>query len=244
VRPLALFLVICSFAPSVQAGRRRFGGSYDTETVPQRGVELETWVSEQTGAAPLAALRWMTVFGLTDELELALPVEIVWRDLPDPMPNRTAFEAWGLEARWRLAPADPVEAGAFVPLMRLGVFRRVLERRTVEVEGNVVFSLALDAARLYAVLDLGGRLVVTEDDSALTGIVGTGLAVAATEDLRFGLEVLFEHHTLVDATTSWIAAGPNLSLTHGRLWLAASLAIGLSSEAPNFLPRVLWGIAF
>jgi hypothetical protein len=239
---VALLLVLLS--ARTEAGRRRFGWSYDTETVPQRGVELETWVTEQTGALPWAALRWMTVFGLTDELELAIPVELVWRDPPGDVPARTAFETWGLEARWRLAPADPVEAGPFVTLLRLGVNRRVIDRKTVEVEGNVVFSLALECPRLYAVLDLGGRLTRAEDDTNLTGNVGAGLAFAVLEDLRLGAEAIVEHQALVDEGRTWVGAGPTLSLTHGRMWLVATLPVGLNDEAPNFLPRVLWAIAF
>jgi hypothetical protein len=241
---LASLALVASLLPGpASAGRRRFGWPYDTETVPERGVELETWVSETTGTPKTTWVRWMTVFGLTDELELALPIDLVWRDLPPPNRNRTALEEWGLEVRWRLASADPVEAGAFVPLVRLGVFRHVIDRDSVEVEGNLVLSLAFGPA--YAVLDAGAELHASDDgDQSLLAKVALGLAVETATDLRVGFEAMFEHKALEEQELTWLAVGPVLSYTHGRIWLTGSLLIGLTPDAPDLLPRVLWGIAF
>ena len=114
---------------------------------------------------------------------------------------------------------------------------------SVEVEGNLVLSLAFGPG--YAVLDAGATVhVADDDDQALAARVGLGAAVETLADLRVGFEVVFEHHALEEVEQTWLAAGPVLSYTHGRLWLAASLPIGLSPDAPDLQPRVLWGIAF
>ena len=61
---------------SVQAGRRLLAWPYDTETLPQRGVEIEQWISEEAEVddGNVEAWLWFSpVVGITDEIELALP---------------------------------------------------------------------------------------------------------------------------------------------------------------------------
>src|SRR5215470_14351616 len=85
---LAVLFVGATVGPAF-AGRTRFGWITDTETIPQRAVELESWVLEQDGKGADGVPKtdqtlvwWAPVIGLTDRLELALPVEIAF--------NRTA----------------------------------------------------------------------------------------------------------------------------------------------------------
>src|SRR5437870_1494470 len=71
-----------SFETAAFGGRTRFGWLHDTETVQQRTVELENWFVEQDGEKYAGGTRdenliwWGPVIGITDRLELALPLEI------------------------------------------------------------------------------------------------------------------------------------------------------------------------
>src|SRR5262245_65709667 len=80
-RLVSLVMLGALLLPSVaRAGRTRFGWLYDTETVPERGVELETWMLEEDGkgSPPVdeSSLWLAPVVGVTDRVELAFPIEI------------------------------------------------------------------------------------------------------------------------------------------------------------------------
>ena len=58
---------------TAHAGRSRFGWLYDTDTVPERSVELEAWVQEEDGkGGEDETLVWLApVVGLTSRLRQA-----------------------------------------------------------------------------------------------------------------------------------------------------------------------------
>jgi hypothetical protein len=231
--------VLTVSAAEAGAARRRFAWLWDTEVEPQRIVELEWWLWERTGyARSVAVLSAAGVVGLTDNLELALPFEVVWR----PETDRTQLEDYGLDLRWRLASADPARAGRIVPLVRLGV-RRLIQEDAVRFEGNVVVSFDL-ARALRAVVDVGATAATDENEVYLT--YGAGLTYGLSDELWIGAEAYGEKafSSSGEEGPMWISAGPNLSFTHGRFWVTAALPIGLHREAPDFLPRIIWATAF
>jgi hypothetical protein len=232
---LAVLVALQAWAPDAVAARRRFAWVWDTDTLPQRTVELEWWVSELTGyAQPRADLAVHGVVGLTDTLELALPLELRWR--PE---LGTDFYAYGLDLRWRLASPDLQEVGPVIPMVRAGV-RRLIQTDEAEFEGHVIVSI--DAGRaVRAVLDTGATVRTGSGAAVLT--FGAGVSYALGEDLHLGIESYGEK-SLHDADDDfWITAGPNLSFTHGRFWITAALPIGLHRDAPDFLPRIVWAAA-
>jgi len=216
------------------AGSRRFAWLWDTDTLPERTVDLEWWASEETDI--YAMLTVATVVGLTDTLELAVPLEITWRARSDS----TDFSSYGLELRWRLASADPAKAGPIVPFVRVAVRREIqLDAASLEGEAAVTVDLTPD---LRVVADAGITGLTRIDEVYSTG--GVGLSYALTQELHLGVE-LYAWTTVSSngPSETWVSLGPNLSFSHGRFWITAALPIGLNSSAPDFLPRVIWGTA-
>jgi hypothetical protein len=216
------------------AGGRRFAWLWDTDTLPERTVDLEWWASEETDSN--AILTIATVVGITDTLELAVPLEITWRARSDA----TDFSSYGLELRWRLASADAAKAGPFVPFVRFAVRREIqLDAASLEGEIAATYDLTPD---LRGVVDVGITGLTRIDEVYATG--GLGLSYALTQELKVGFE-LYAWQTVASngPGETWVSLGPNLSFSHGRFWITAALPIGLNSSAPDFLPRVIWGTA-
>lgn len=239
---LAFLLVACLWPRTADAGRSFYGWLYGTEVMPERGVELQTWILETNGRSPgdarSSSIWWGPLIGVTDQLELALPFELTstGSDTADPA---FSFRRYGIEARYRLVSSDPVDAPPLAPLVRIAAKRDVAEREMVRVEADAVVSYEVGA--VHALIDVGlvGDL---RSSSATWGLrPGGGVSVAVGEELRVGAE-LYSEINLDVASESWAAIGPNLAWTHGRFWLSASLGVGVYHVTTA--PRLMWGIAF
>ena len=107
---------------------------------------------------------------------------------------------------------------------------------------NAVVSADLDH-KLRLVADLDGYVVTSGPNWYLAG--GVGASYALIDDLRVGAE-LYGTKTLESERrdVSWLSLGPNFAYTHGRFWITAAIPIGLGSDAPRILPRIVWATAF
>jgi len=241
---LAIAVLICTVAATpAEAGRTHFGWLSDTETVPQRGVELQSWLLEQDGRGDpptdQTVIWWAPVYGLTDRVELALPIELAFTRTGTT--QTTQLLRFGAEVRWRLVDADPAEAGPFAALIRLAVKRPVAARNIVRAESELVLSY--DAGPVHLGADVGGIFDFNTDggDPAIIVRPGVGLSVLVAGELRLGAEAFGEIQAQGPGTT-WYGVGPNFALTHGRSWLSGAFLIGL--EHIDVAPRVVWAIAF
>ena len=231
-------VLVC--ARTAHAGRTFFGWLYGTEVMPERGAEIQTWVYEKNGRGPLkeTGLWWSPLIGVTDQLELALPVEFAWTRADGGDADFT-FTHWGVEARYRLVSQDPEDAPAFAPLIRAAVKRDVGVRNAVQPEVDLVASY--DIGRVQLLVDLGMVGQFTKDDNRLEFRPGAGISVQVCGDLRLGAEAYAELD-LDDSDRSWAMVAPNLAWSHGRTWISAAMGIGIY-QIDN-APRVMWGIAF
>ena len=245
---LALVFLACVVPRTALAGRTYYGWLNSTEVVPERGVELQTWVQDvndkYSSRNKETWLAWGPLVGVTDELELGLPVELEWADVPmaNDLPGRRVsftFKRFGIEARYRLASPDPVEAPALVPLVRVAVKRDVTARSSVRVEGDAVVSY--QSGGLQVVADAGFTGDLASSASHLELHPGIGVSVVATGELRVGAEI-YSELSLDTRSESWAMIGPNLSWIHGRFWVSGAFGIGLYRV--QVAPRVIWGIGF
>src|SRR5579862_3122931 len=184
-------LVLLAAEGAARAGRSDLGWTYDTETVPGRGVELEQWISDEHRQGPQheydTSIWWAPVIGVTDQVELALPVEWDWTKADGDMYGRTALSLFGAELRWRLVTSDPVEAPAWVPLLRVAVKRPVSTPEAAQIEADAVVSYT--SGRVHAIADLGGYAVLQPSGNMIATKSGGGVSVGVTDELRFGAEV-------------------------------------------------------
>jgi hypothetical protein len=228
--------VLVAFAAPAHAGRSHFGWLYGTDIVPERGVELETWITEenQKGDAHTGetAFWWGPVMALTAHVEMAISIEA---NEEAGSPN---FTKWGADVRYRPQSPDAIDAGPFATKFRFGAKRLILERPGVRVEGDAIASYT--AGRVIALIDAGAIYQHLPDGDEAELRPGGGVSIKAVDDLRFGIETYGELIVKGD-DTSWLVAGPTVSLTSGRFWGAATYGIGLFGIRDA--PRLTFGVA-
>jgi hypothetical protein len=240
---MALLLVACWLPRTAHAGRVAYGWLYGTEVMPERGVELETWILEENDKygsnIKETSLWWGPVVGITDQLELSLPIEMEWTTSNTMTAASFTFRRFGIEARYRLAPQDPVEATSVVPLLRVAAKRDVSKRDAVRLEADGVVSY--DIGRVNVLIDIGvvGDLQSGTRHTELRP--GGGLSVRTAGELRIGAEA-YSELSLDARRESWAVVGPNIAWTHGRFWASGAFGIGIYHV--RTAPRVMWGIAF
>jgi len=239
---LAFLVVACLLPRTADAGRSFYGWLYGTEVMPERGVELQTWILETSDKydshTKESSIWWGPLIGITDRLELALPIEMDWTR-PELGKTTFTFKRFGIEARYRLVSQDPVDAPPFAPLVRVAVKRDVSVRDDVRVEADAVGSYEIGV--VHALVDVGFISDITPDKQHSELRPGAGISVSATDELRIGAEI-YSELSLDSNGKSWAVAGPNVAWTHGRFWLSGAFGIGIYQV--KVAPRVMWGIAF
>ena len=236
-------LALAAAPGSAHAGRTYYGWLYGTEVMPERGAELMSWIAEENRLEgenfPWESRWWVgPLIGITDQLELALPVEIAWQR-HDSMSARTVFDRYGAELRYRFVTQDPVDAPPLAPLLRVAVKRLVLEREVISPEADMVVSYEM--GRFHALVDAGFYGELNGDKNHFEARPGAGVSIEVIDELRFGAEVHAEL-TLDSEGSSWAVVGPNMSYSHGRTWISATYGIGVYGIKDA--PKVQWGIAF
>ena len=226
------------------AGRTPYGWLYGTEVLPERGAEVETGIAEENARHPddTSETTWWAGahVGITDQLELALPVELTWERSDMQAPSFTLTN-YGVEARYRFVSQDPVDAPPFAPLARLAVKRDVSARDTVRVEADLVASTTTRSGSVHTLVDVGVVADVSRDAHHFELRPGAGVSLEVVGGLRLGAEV-FAQLSLGSDTSSWAIVGPDLAWSHGRFWLSAAYGIGIYQIKDA--PRFVWGIAF
>lgn len=238
---LAVAMVVACGAlwPSTAlAGRRPFIWAYDTEVLPERGVELENWVTDRAyrNAGDITSIWTAPVVGISDRLELALP--FLWSQ--GQVKSSSQIDWYGAELRWRLRSPDPVEARGWAPLVRLAAHKSMNDRGNLTLEGDAVFGWDI-LPELHGVLDLGAVGDVQGKALQLNGSLG--LSYAVTSDIRLGAEA-FAFRFSTAGSPLRLLAGPNVGWTHGRFWLTAGYLAGLTDASATSMLRAMWAIAF
>lgn len=242
-RGLAFVSVLLVAPATASAGRTFYGWLWGTEVLPERGAELMSFVSEQNHQGDkfpyTSETRWWIgpLIGITDQLELAIPLEVAWGKTDD-QEGHTAFDRFGAELRYRFVTQDPVDAPPLVPLVRVAVERSVIERDTTIPQADFVVSYQEGIVHVLA--DLGAYAEISGSRQHFEVHPGAGVSIEVIDQLRVGAEVHAE--LTLDEGGSWAVAGPNVSWSHGRSWVTAAYGIGFYGLRDA--PRVLWGIAF
>jgi hypothetical protein len=240
-------LALLVIAPeTAHAGRTFYGWLYGTEVMPERGAEIQTWITDE---ADLKAeghydeTDWVVqpAVGITDQLELVMPVQMIWIAYPHFMPPpRTTLESYGAELRYRLVTPDAVDAPPIVPLVRFALKRLVTERDTLQPEADVVVSY--QQGRFHGLVDVGTVGQVSQNTSHFELHPGAGVSIETIPQLRFGAEVYSEVVLDNKGGSTWVVTGPNIAWSHGRSWFSASFGVGVYNIKDA--GRLQWGIAF
>ncbi len=242
---LVIVLTICALTASAEAGRSQYAWLYGAEVLPEKSVEVQQWVYERNGLVDDTvhdtAMWWGVLVGITDQLELVIPVELLWRRV-DGAGTEFTIEKYGVEARYRFSKLDSEKPDGFAPLARVAAKRDVNTRDTTIAEADLV--LAYQTGKFHGQVDLGGVARINKDDGAEIELhPGAGVSIEVKKDLRFGIEGIAIVNLDRDLNKrDWAGVGPNMAWTSGRFWLSASFLIGLHQI--DTAPRFIWGVLF
>lgn len=225
---------------TAHAGRRPFTWVYDTEVLPERGVELETWITQFNQRTPKDSAVWllMPVLGLTDRVELALPMNVLWQQAG----GATKWTDYGAEMRIRFASPDKEEAGKIVPYLRFGVYQPLKATAPMRAEIDAVVSADVHS-RVHLSVDVGAAFDRKGDEQAV--VWGAAAAFAATDNLKLSIEHFGTKIVQTAAAAHGLAmAGPVIAYTHGRMWITFGGLYGLTDESAKQMTRLLWAVAW
>jgi hypothetical protein len=250
----SIIVGLLAIAAPAHAGRTFYGWLYGSEVMPERGAELQTWVSEESdltdeGHADETSWVVQPMIGIDDQLELVLPLQLTWSNdnsvdaMMQPIPPKFTFENYGAEIRYRLVTQDPVDAPPLAPLVRFAVKRSPHDHKALRVEGDFVASY--QSGRFHGLVDLG----VVSDASWANNAKqhfevrpGAGVSIEVGGDVRLGAEVYSEIALDDNGGSTWAIVGPNLAYSHGRSWISAMGGVGIYNI--HSAGRLQWGIAF
>lgn len=244
MRLVIVLYFLCALTGSAQAGRSQYAWLYGAEVLPEKSVEVQQWVYERNGLVDGTthdtALWWGVLVGITDQLELVIPVELLYRKL-DGMAGDFTVEKYGAELRYRFTKLDSEKPDGIAPLFRIAAKRDVNARNTTIAEADLV--VAYQAGRFHGQVDLGAIARINAEQAEVEFHPGAGISIEVKKDLRFGLEGIAIMNLDRDLNKrDWAAVGPNMSWTAGRFWLSASFLIGVHQI--NTAPRFIWGVLF
>lgn len=228
---------------AAHAGRTFYGWLYGSEVMPARGVELQSWITEENfGERAETSWLFAAQVGVTDRLELGFPVELDWsrEDVTVPVASTsTQLARFGIEARYRFVAQPGGDGPAITPLVRVAAKRLVAARDMMQPELDVVVSY--ESGIVHVLADLGAVAQVGPGDQGVQLRPGAGVSVLVAAELRVGAEAFAQ---IPDEGDAWVIAGPNLSWTHGRFWISGAFGIGIVRDRIHNAPRVQLGIAF
>jgi hypothetical protein len=234
---LAIFALLLVASP-VEAGRTLYGWLPETDTVADGGIELETSIYEHVNLGPYhersTALLWTPAVGLTPNLELAVPVELVTRTQDDAAPF-SGISRYGAELRYRFLRDVP----GLHPLARFALSRDVAIQTQGRAEVELGASYDYDRVQVEADTDVVVDVNFGHVHEELRP--GLGANVLVVDQLRLGAEL---HAELPNdaTTTSWAVLGPDVAWARGRFWLAGVLGFGI--HAITLAPRINVGMVW
>jgi hypothetical protein len=237
MRGIALIVVVALANPA-EAGRTVYGWLPATETVPDGALAIESSVFERDDLGDTHeradVLVLAPVIGVSDRLELALPIELASITATDVAPG-VYFTRLGIEGRYRFAERD----ASLVPLVRAAVFRDTVIRTGVRIEAEVGVTYQRDRLHVELAAGIASDFNIGHFHNEYR--LGAGASFRVRRCLRLGGE-LHAEVTRDSIGTTWAALGPTLAWSHRRFWLSGALDLGIHNITAA--PRLSWGMAW
>lgn len=264
----AATMMTLAYAPFANAGGRPYAFTQGVDSLPETGLELENWLTEEKLAARTEpSWEWWfgPVTGITDQLEAGLFVILVEPAQASPdtaTPGPTDEPGLGL-AQLRLQVSYLLaDRGAWPIDVRMrGEVGAPLARNSggpaaeaLDKEKTSIWYLVM-ASRDFGILNLtlnAGAWLEFEPETKRSGekeieiepyVKGAlGASVEALKGFRFGGELFGESVESFKGMS--LLAGPALAFGHARYWLSAAVGFGLTDDSATHRGRLVVGVSF
>src|SRR5262244_3773921 len=229
----AVAAVLCAPAPA-RADRRSFGWTYEYQTMPEGGLDLEIWATQIRPAFgdPTNGYELMleVEYGITDHWDLAF-YQVFSQGPADT--DALAFDKTKIETRYRFAERGewPIDVLAYFEIVK------PLREDAVELEWKAI--LARDVGPLTFALNLIAELELGDEVHFIPGWT-FGATWEIVPAFHVGAETFGERNE-DDTIHAWV--GPALSWAPSpKLWITASASFGLTNTSEDLLARLVFGI--
>ena len=231
-------------AMPVAAGSRHFGYSYETTTMTQGALELETGVTRQSGVGSNASfdIRHELEYGYSDRLQLAFYFADWSYEKPTGQSGRARFEDVAAEAIYNLTDPNTAAFGSalYGEITGGGDF--------FVLEGKLLLQKNL--GQWIFVYNVGGEIVWQEHDQADVAelMQSAGVSYQINPRWSVGAELLHEIAVpeLRSIGDSGVYVGPNVAWRNKRVALTVSGLWQLTSLTgePDFQLRTILSVDF
>ena len=208
-----------------------------TEVVPDRAIEIESRVMDKNDLGDLhersTALWLAPAIGLTKNVELFVPIEMMWLSETGTMSTFT-LSKFGLEVRDRFARGEHYTV----------LFRGALERDVhIRNGGHTELGLAasFDVGKVRFAADAQVTLEANAGGIHAAVRPGAGVDYLVRTDARLGLQA-YGVKSLDTAEPSWAVVGPSFAFTHDRFWFVMAIGIGVTNISSA--GTLGWGMRF
>jgi len=239
-RSLAVVAVVAALAAPAHADRRAYGYTYEYQTMPEGGLDLEIWNSQHrpdlSSSANTFELKIETEYGITDHWDIAL-YQIFTQESGGPL----SYDATSLETRYRFA-----ERGE-LPIDTLVYFEVVkpLNEDGAELEWKLI--LGRDIGPVTLNLNLIAELLLGNGNSFFVPGWSVGASYEFVPAFKLGVETFGEYSepSMEGAdrhVRAWV--GPALSWAPSpKIWFTGSAVFGVTSSSDDFIARIIIGIS-
>ncbi|MFO0751815.1 MAG: hypothetical protein U0411_00635 [Thermodesulfovibrionales bacterium] len=227
---LGIALIVGLFQAAIAgADQKSYVWTYEYQTLPKGGVEVEYWLTMKTKDTHQEGdtdyqHQIELEYGITDKWDIAL-----YQKFGQEGSDSLKYEGFKVETRYRLG-----ERGKYFvdPLLYLEFASNVGERETLE--GKLI--LAKDIGKLNIAYNQIAEVELGEGKVEHEYAVGASYLVH--HSLRVGIEGKGSY------TEREHAIGPTLSWNSGRFWAALGAAFGLNERTDDRQVRLIVGIPF
>ena len=244
---MAALVVACCLPRTAHAGRSFYGWLYGTEVLPERGVELQTWIVEENDKYGSATQADVAVVGTADRRHRSARARAAARDstwTTSDSHRDAVVHVPAVRHRGALPPGVAGSGrGARVRRRWCGSRSSATSRCATTCGSKPTSWCRTRPARSTRSVDVGFIGDVTSG-STRTCEIRPGAAAQRAGRRRAPARrrgVLRAQPRQRRARAGQLV-GPNLAWTHGRFWLSGAFGIGVYHV--RIAPRVMWGIAF
>jgi hypothetical protein len=219
---------------TAHADRRAFAATYEYQTMPKGGLDLEIWniQSHPDISSSAQSFTWKleTEYGITDHWDIAL-YQVFSQGSATPL----TYDSTSLETRYRFAERGewPVDVLAYFEVDKF------FDANDWELEWKVI--LARDIGRLTLALNLIAEDSIVDGDHFFVPGFAAGASFEIVPALKVGAEI-FGERSEDHNVRAW--AGPAISWAPSpKLWVTVGADFGLTSYSDDLRATIILGIS-
>jgi hypothetical protein len=238
---LTTLAVVAAAPRAARADRRAFGYTYEYNTMPEGGLDLELWNTQARARFPEgpASFEWKleVEYGITDHWDLAV-YQTFGQDHVAGQSDALQYRETSVESRYRLAERGEWPVDVLLYLEVAKGFGTGLG----DVEPKLI--LAKDVGALSLNLNLIPEVELTRDADGKAGVeLVPGFAFGGAYEINPSWKVGAETFGEIEDDNTLVSVGPSVSWAPSeKLWIAGTLAAGVTDASDAITGRFVIGL--